>query len=74
MPRSLNEPVWLTPHCLTHRSSIPSDFASRGAGRSGVKPSPSVMMFSGRSWGRTHSCFDQTPDVMRPTGMLRDDA
>ncbi len=49
IPRSLNEPVWLTPHCLTHRSSIPSDFASRGEGISGVKPSPRVTMFSARS-------------------------
>ena len=26
MPRSLNEPVWLVPHCLIQRSDSPSDF------------------------------------------------
>ncbi len=25
MPRSLKLPVWLLPHCLTHRSDMPSD-------------------------------------------------
>jgi len=24
MPRSLKEPVWLFPHCFTHRSDMPS--------------------------------------------------
>ena len=62
MPRSLNDPVWLTPHCLTHRSSNPSDFASRGEGSSGVNPSPKETMFSEASCGSTHACFAQTPD------------
>ena len=33
IPRSLNEPVWLMPHCLTHRSSRPRSRARPGIGQ-----------------------------------------
>jgi len=37
IPRSLNDPVWLTPHCLTHSSGpMPRSRPSRGTGSSGV--------------------------------------
>src|SRR5690606_32989368 len=43
MPRSLNDPVGLAPSYLRYSSAaIPSSRASRGAGRRGVSPSPSV--------------------------------
>src|SRR3954454_14313151 len=42
MPRSLNEPVGFAPSHLSH-SSTPNRSESRGAARSGVLPSPSVI-------------------------------
>jgi len=42
IPRSLNEPVGFAPSHLSH-SSTPNRSESRGAARSGVLPSPSVI-------------------------------
>jgi len=41
IPRSLNEPVGFAPSHFSH-SSTPYRSESRGAGRSGVEPSPRV--------------------------------
>jgi hypothetical protein len=42
MPRSLNEPVGLSPSSFSH-TSAPTRSDSAGAWTSGVEPSPSVM-------------------------------
>ena len=62
IPRSLNDPVWELPHCLTHRSSTPSILPYRSAQRRFVPPSYVDTMFSLSRNGTTHSFLPQTPD------------
>ncbi len=62
MPRSLNEPVWLLPHCLTHRSSTPSSRPKRSAQNRLVPPSSRLTMSSSGMLGSTISFLPHTPD------------
>ena len=39
MPRSLNDPLWVLPHSLIHRSSTPITFPNRSAQNRFVPPS-----------------------------------
>ena len=59
MPRSLNEPVWLLPHCFTQRSLRPSWRPRRSAQKRFVPPSYMEMTFSGSIVGQTHSILPQ---------------
>merc|ERR1719352_2122861 len=47
MPRSLNDPVCVFPHCFTHRSVMPSNMET---------------MSSSSIPGRIHSFLDHTPE------------
>ena len=61
MPRSLNDPVWLVPHCLIHRSRSPSWAPYRSAQNKLVPPSNSETTFSSATWGWTSSFLPHTP-------------
>src|SRR6476661_11102138 len=62
IPRSLNDPVWELPHCLTQRSSMPSSRPKRSAQNMLVPPSSIETTFSSRGSGQTHSFLPQTPE------------
>ncbi len=56
MPRSLKEPVWLLPHCLTHRSRMPSASRPRRSAQNRLLlPSNMLTMSS------SPSCCDRAP-------------
>src|SRR5712671_5961980 len=61
MPRSLKLPVWLLPHSLIHRSSMPIDLPYRLAQNRLVPPSSRLTMLSSSSCGATHSFLPHTP-------------
>jgi len=61
MPRSLKDPVWLFPHCFTHRSVIPSMWPNRSAQNRFEFPSYMLTTSSLSIPGRIHSFFDHTP-------------
>ena len=62
MPRSLNDPVWLTPHCLTHSSGMPSSRPKRSAQKRLVPPSSRLTMSASGMPGSTISFLPQTPE------------
>ena len=59
IPRSLNEPVWLRPHCFTHRSRTPITLPRRSVQKRLVPPSYIDTMFSLSISGSTHSFLPQ---------------
>src|SRR5918996_1866574 len=59
MPRSLNDPVWLLPHCFTQRSLRPIWRPRRSAQNRFVPPSYMEMTFFGSMVGQTHSILPQ---------------
>ena len=61
MPRSLNDPVWLLPHCLIHRSGTPILSPSRSAQNRLVPPSKVDTTLWSATPGQTHSRLPQTP-------------
>ncbi len=62
IPRSLKEPVCELPHCLTHRSDIPStSFPKRSAQKRLELPSNMETMSSSSMPGRIHSFLLHTP-------------
>src|SRR5258706_14605935 len=62
MPRSLNEPVWLLPHCLIQSSSSPSWRPYPFAQNRFVLPSYIDTTCSLSTFGSTHSFLPQTPE------------
>lgn len=62
MPRSLKEPVWELPHCLTHRSFIPISFPNRSAQNRFELPSNMETMSLPEIVGSTHSLNFHTPE------------
>jgi hypothetical protein len=63
IPRSLKDPVWLFPHCFTHRSCIPSlSFPKRSAQNRFEFPSNMDTTSSLEMPGFTHSFLDHTPE------------
>lgn len=63
MPRSLKLPVWLLPHCFTHRSLMPSaSRPKRSAQNRLLLPSNMETMSASLSSGRTHSFLLHTPE------------
>jgi hypothetical protein len=70
MPRALNDPVGLTLSLLTSRLARPKRRPRRGAGMSGVPPSPSESTDSQRSTGRS-SDHRQSPPVRRAASASR---
>ena len=63
MPRSLNDPVWVLPHCLTQRSSRPISLAVA----LGPEEVRAALVHARRcsrlaGYGITHSFLPQTPD------------
>ena len=62
MPRSLKDPVWELPHCLTQRSSTWSCLPYRSAQKRFELPSYIDTMFSLSMAGATHSFLPQTPE------------
>jgi hypothetical protein len=62
IPRSLKEPVWLRPHCLTQRSRTPITLPRRSVQKRFVPPSYIETMFSLSISGSTHSFLPQMAD------------
>lgn len=63
MPRSLKEPVCELPHCLTHRSDMPSCSRPNLSAQNRFElPSNMLTMSSLAISGSTHSFLLQTPD------------
>jgi len=62
MPRSLKLPVWVLPHCFTHRSSTPSCWPRRFAQNRLVWPSNMETTFSSATTGQTSSRLPHTPE------------
>ena len=66
MPRSLKEPVWLRPHCLTQRSrDADAPCPRRSVQNRLVPPSYIDTMFSLSISGSTHSFL---PQMAEPYG------
>ena len=60
MPKSLNEPVWLLPHCFIHKSSMPSSAPKRSAQSKLLPPSYMETTFSSSTRGQTISFLPHT--------------
>src|SRR5688572_15272502 len=60
MPKSLNEPVWLLPHCLTQSSGTPISFPKRSAQKRLLPPSNVDTTLASSTSGQTISRLPHT--------------